>query len=573
MLEAFSQPLGKESEMFTNTPTAPGQQALSSLSQIGSLQPSATMVACADSGLTATDDTFIIKNPPTTPAQLVLASASRLFMASGTAATSSPAAGGGGISGVGNGGSDGGRGGKKSGRTLLLEILQSAGHLSPKQQSTHLSFALAQGMVTREELKAFFTEHLMEEHLAPLRHRFVPELLTNNEVIDRALKEAEAGKVSNQTLARLRRRNGDGSTQVMKENEPFLFAIPYEDAGPIMQALMLRFARATEPKSSAPNFGLYPTHDHRPDAIMHNNEQEYARRLATRQAIVSAMMALDTDRSTAFFEAMLAARLSPDAHYPESSQVAREAEAHIAARAALVQIGGRQLLERLESLVESAYDTNENARLLPEFGEKPPFQEMGTSLLNMLRSGEASKQEIKETVMRIMEGALTLYDKRITREEHDPVIFSMDSSFSAIGEIGIWSSIPLSEKIKRMLDANDSWNLQKRKTLASLMKGLKSSAKRLPDAKNADIALEPHIRRILMTVFSVFGKFEEISTSPEGAHHIESFRYHLREILDNIILTMMDQVPSELVAHIENDPASRGAFSVWREVNLTDQGE
>lgn len=539
-------------------PTAPGSLTPATFIK-GCIQlpPSAPASACMDASVP----------PPATNSAFQPVDASRWFMAASTEEQPAPASG---SCNAPSGAGDGGRGGERKGHALLAEILGPTSSLSIIQKLAHISLALAEGSITQEELRAYCSEHLSEGSLVPLRHRFIPELLTDDEVIDKALEEAQAGKISNQTLARLRRRNEGTSPQTIKENEPFLFDVPYKAAGPIMQALMVRFTKVTEPKSPAPSFGLYASHDPEPDARMRHNEQQYSRRLATRQAIVSAMTALGAKRATAFFDAMLAARISPDAQYPKSSQAALEAEAYNAARAALVQIGGRQLLERLESLVESAYTADKNAPLLPEFGKKPPFQEMGTSLLNMLRAGEASEEEIKETVMRIMQGALALYDERSERDDLDLGIFSMDSTFAAIAEIGIWSIIPLAERVQMMLDATDSWNLGERTTLASLVKGLESSAERLPDAKDAGTLLEPHIQRLLRSVLSVIGRFDEICASPEGTRYIESFRYQMSLALDNTILTMMERVPSELVDVLANDPASRGAFSVWREEQLMD---
>jgi hypothetical protein len=562
--------------MLTNTPTAPGQQVMTSLIATGTLMPesvhpAAAMVVCTDAGLLAAEDAFAQINPPTAPAHLIPASASRLFMASGTAATSSPAAGGGGISGVGNGGSDGGRGGKKIGRDLLQTILQERGALSLEQQAAHISFALAESLVTREELKMYLTEHLQEDSLAPLRHRFIPELLTNDEVIDKALKEAGEGMISPLTLARLRRRNLQPSSGETRHRDFIPFELPYENAGPIMRKLMERFAVATEHLPPGPLDRLWHSGRNYRDPYAgerRENKRAHLERETLRPLIVGTMAALDAAHATTFFDAMMDATFSPDIRYPEEATVEWEAEAQGAARAAIIQIGGRQLVDRLETLVDHLFCKDRHS-IFPKFGEGDTFKTIGTSLLKTIANGEASPEEVQERMSHIVERAVKMHAERGNRDDRNHGIFTPEYAFKKIAEIGMWAVAPLAETVELLLTQNTTWDLWERMTLTSLMMGLQRSTEHLSYSETAGITPHQSVRRLLDIAFAVIQKIEEIHAPNEYASHLEKSRQKLRETVEGILHTLMDQCPSELGAVLVANPELSDSFNAWREMRMT----
>jgi hypothetical protein len=552
--------------MLTNVTTTQGSQALAALIEAGTLAAQSA-VAFPNGRMATGADVFVLHASPAAPALPTPADASRWFMAAGAdaAAPSAPRAGGNGIAGAGDGSSDGGNGGRKKGRDLLEQILAPSSSLSGKEHAAHIAFALARVDVTENDLRSFLAEHMTEERLAPIRHQLLPDLLTDDEAIDTALTEVSAGNISPQTLTKLRQRNTQPVSGAMKKKNSNLFEIPYADAGPITRNLMERFALATAPlecsySSRAAAFHVGYRSD---DYDKEQKKKAYQERKTARLPVAAVMAALDKQRAVDFFDFLFNEHMSIRLKYLDTGSWRREIQD--ASRAALIRIGGRQLVDRLEPFMMQLF-ADGGDHLLQDGSAREMFEPIGIALLKAVAAGESSRADVRERINLVIQQALCLHDTRGKKVDVLNGSFHPEDDFVHIADIGIWAVEPYATAVDTMLRADDDWNRRTKMTLLSLMKGMVRASEHLSHARDEGISFEQSVRTLLKTALAVFPAIRNIHAEHESSYAQKDWIESMRRSVEQIFHTLIASYPSETLAALEANPAQRAMFESWREV-------
>lgn len=488
------------------------------------------------------------------------------FMAPSRADAPPPAGGNDGASGAGSGGSDGGGGGKKGKNPFVEQLLTPQTMLRSHELVAQVSLALAQGLMTMDELRAHLKEKIDSEALARVRKRFAPDIVTTSEVVERAIEEISTTGPSDETCALLKERNA-GRVEATQEGavQNFGFRMYSNDvvsevtslptwlqdwgegAGPIMHELAKRFLTACAPQLPRLHDELWHSGQDYCDPFIERNSRrsdEYNRRVEMRPHLVSLMMMTDREGTKTFFQTILGnarkilsqVATAKDAKREPQQQQAAYGELRCAALQGLMQLGGPTVLECLDPLLAYLNGLKQKPFSHGDAMIRATFEAFGRSLEQAVILGSVSRDEADCAVERI--------------KDREGALKKCFTSFGRLGGLAAPYLVGALETLLALPDplAQKSGLLMER--LAELRISLGDDEAHYPLLRFGKKELKRLLKAVLL--------------SGEALHDVAQADDDVRAIMTMV----MKQYPDELPQVLAENNALNAAFNAWRDQHL-----
>jgi hypothetical protein len=319
---------------------------------------------------------------------------------------------------------------------------------------------------------------------------------------------------------------------------------------------------------------------HRNDAIA----QEYLDRKEARPVIAAVMAAVDRELSIAFFRAIQNMRLSPETPRNDDEAQKLEHELHMAALAAQVRLGGRELLEVLDDITDRFVREGKDPLFEMTFWDMTHyFEPIGPALARAIADGSISPDEAQAALQRMVDRVLHLHEagaKEGAGRKRDTD--RTEYAFSNIGEMGCFAIIPLAAAAERLLLQDRTWTIftgsgrseeLDRKTLITLMFGLRKSARHLAKMDSAPEAVDRQIRGLAKIAMSAIRNERRIFpfsgiNRDDHDYIARKSRECLKDPAEEILSLLMDRFPDCLVRILTEDRALHEAFTAWSDGQL-----
>lgn len=480
------------------------------------------------------------------------------FVAPSQADAPPPVGGNDGASGVGSGGGDGGNGGKKGKAPLVEQLVTPKTTFHTGELQAHLSFALAQGLMTTEEVRARLEEHVDAQVLAEVRHAFAPDIVSFSEVVEQAIEEISTSGLSDETRALLKEYNArspevpqgdsvqqDRSLCYSDDEAPEVTSLPEwlqewkQGAGPIMHEYAKRFLRASAPELPHLNDMCWSTsHDYRDPFEDQNNRRynDYKNRVAMRPHVVSLMEAVDRTGANAFFQAIVGKMREVMKDANEEQKTYREM--YNAALVALLQLGGRNALDALSDLLSSFAAPHKEFSWMHD-DIRSMVDAFGYSLERAVLSGDVSRQEAERAIESL--------------KEHKEAFRKRALSFGHLGTLTIPGSIQALEGLLALPSSSDRKGDALQRLLIDLKFGLDDDNPRLLRLSRGELA------HVLKTTLRAVAALEGI------APHLAQ---ECGRRIDDIVIALMRQYTDELRAILAKDEDLNVVFNAWRHQHI-----